>query len=162
MEQLADDGPGRLLLCPSRIRRVLLRLVPDLACNSVRSGSGPGTPRGRWSSHYVRVGDVLSGSGPQGLSSDPGPSSMGPVGSRSVRLGTRRFLLRLRPDLARRSVRAHVRRRCRCRFSMCGAPAPSRIRSVRLRPSGVRLRSSSVEHGPVMLLLCPTRIRCLQ
>jgi len=36
-------GSGRLLICPTRIRRVLLRLVPGLACSSVGSGSGPGT-----------------------------------------------------------------------------------------------------------------------
>jgi hypothetical protein len=35
----------------------------------------------------VRLGDVLSGTKPQGSGSDPGSSSMGLIGSRSVRLG---------------------------------------------------------------------------
>jgi hypothetical protein len=50
------------------------------------SGSAPAKARRVWNSLSVRLGDVLSGSGPQGPGSDPGPSSMGLVGSRSVRL----------------------------------------------------------------------------
>jgi hypothetical protein len=77
-----------------------------------QSGPAPPAQVRRWSSHYVRVEDDLFGSGPQGLSSDPGPSRVGPVGSRFVRLETFRItvLLRLRPDLASSSVRVHVRR----------------------------------------------------
>jgi len=50
------------------------------------SGSAPAKAHRVWNSLSVRLGDVLSGSGPQGQGSDPGPSSMGLVGSRSVRL----------------------------------------------------------------------------
>ncbi len=46
-----------------------------------------------------------------------------------------------------------------CRFSACGAPAPSRKRSVRLRPSGVRLRTSSVRHGPGLSCSCSASTR---
>ena len=43
--------------------------------------------------------------------------------------------------------------------SVSGSLRPSRSRPVRLRSSGVRLRSRSGQHGPDRLPLCPTRTR---
>jgi hypothetical protein len=54
---------------------------------SSASGPAPAQVRRVWNSRSVRLGDVLSGSDPHGTGSDPGSSSMGLVGSRSVRLG---------------------------------------------------------------------------
>ena len=56
---------------------------------SSASGPAPAQVRRVWNSRSVRLGDVLSGAGPRcrGSSSDPGSSSVGLVGSRSVRLG---------------------------------------------------------------------------
>ncbi len=54
---------------------------------SSASGPAPAQIRRVWNSRSVRLGDVLSGSGPHGTGSDPGSSSMGLVGSSIVRLG---------------------------------------------------------------------------
>ena len=59
------------------------QLEPD----SSIMGPAPGAPvRSVSGSRSVRVGVVLSGSGPQGSGSDPRPASMGLICPRSVRL----------------------------------------------------------------------------
>jgi hypothetical protein len=51
------------------------------------SGPAPAKVRRVWNYRSVRLGDVVSGSGPQGPGSNPRPSSMGLAGSCSVPVG---------------------------------------------------------------------------
>jgi hypothetical protein len=87
----SDPGPSSMGPVGSRSVRVGLATSGSgsgpLWLGSSVSGLAPAKVRSVWNCRSIRLGDVVSGSGPQGPGSDPGPSSVGPVGSRSVRVG---------------------------------------------------------------------------
>ena len=99
-----------------------------------------------WSSRCVRVGDVLSGSGPHGVGSVSGSSRLGQVGSRSVRLRLAASDSGLGPVWLGSSVSGSCP--ASVKVPRVVLPLhPSRRRPVRLRPSGARLRSRIVSMG---------------
>jgi hypothetical protein len=110
-------------------------------------GPAPGAPvRSVSGSRSVRVGVVLSGSGPQGSGSDPGPASMGLIGSRSQSRSDS-----YSPRLAPASAQSGSIAQSWVLFGS-GPPrvehplSPTRRHPVQLQASRARLRSRSVEH----------------
>ena len=122
-------------------------LDPAQSRSGVIAQSGPAPVQVRcWSSHCVRVGDVLSGSGPHGVGSVSGSSGLGQVGSRSVRLRLAASDSGSGPVWLGSSVSGSCP--ASVKVPRVVLPLhPSRKRPVRLRPSGARLRSRIVSMG---------------